>query len=133
MEITILIDQDLLGFDVFIEEGLKETGWDQLIQFQFKRLADYGLPANLPDHEVWRFVQAHRLLLVTNNRNNEDETSLNATMWRENTPESWPIVTISDKDSLLHPDYRQRVARSLAEIIMYFDNYLGTGRAFVPF
>ena len=132
MEITILVDQDLLGFDVFLEQGLKETGWDQLIQFQFKRLRDFGLPPNLPDQEVWQFVQTHRLLLITNNRNSEDETSLNSTMWRENTPESWPIVTVSDKDSLLLPDYRQRVALSLAEIILYFDNYLGTGRVFVP-
>ena len=132
MEITILVDQDLLGFDVFLEQGLKETGWDQLIQFQFKRLRDFGLPPNLPDQEVWQFVQTHRLLLITNNRNSEDETSLNSTMWRENTPESWPIVTVSDKDSLLLPDYRQRVALSLAEIILYFDNYRGTGRVFVP-
>jgi hypothetical protein len=51
----------------------------------------------------------------------------------ENTPESWPIVTLSDKDARLRPEYRQRVANNLAEIVFYFDNYLGTGRAFVPF
>ena len=66
MEITILVDQDLLGFDIFIEQGLQETGWDQLIQFQFKRLRDYGFPDNLPDQEIWRFVQAQQLLLITN-------------------------------------------------------------------
>ena len=132
MEITILIDQDLLGFDIFIEEGLKETGWDQLIQFHFTRLCDYGLPDNLPDQEVWRFVQTHRLLLVTNNRNDEDDSSLQATMRRENTLESLPIVTVSDKDALIQTEYRQRVAQSLAEIIVYLENYLGTGRVFVP-
>ena len=132
MEITILIDQDLLGFDVFIEQGLKETGWDQLIQFQLRRLRDYGLPHNLPDQEVWRFVQTHRLLLVTNNRNSEDDTSLQATMQRENTLTCWPIVTVSDKDALVQADYRQRVAYGLAEIILYLDNYLGAGRIFVP-
>ena len=93
MESTILIDQDRLGFDIFIEERLAETGGDQLIQFQFRRPRDYGLPANLPDQEIWRFVQTHRLLLITNNRNNEDETSLQATMWRENTLDSLPIIT----------------------------------------
>jgi hypothetical protein len=132
MEITILIDQDLLGFDVFIEQGLKETGWDQLILVRFTRLRDYGLPHNLPDQDVWRFVQTHHLLLVTNNRNNEDETSLQATMRRENTLTCWPIVTISDKDALIQADYRQRVARRLAEIIVDLDNYLGAGRIFVP-
>ena len=132
MEITILLDNDLAGNGIFIEQGLKETGWDQVIQVQFNRLRDYDLPANLPDHEIWRFVQLHRLLLITNNRNSEDETSLQATMRRENTPESLPIVTVSDKDALIQTDYRQRVAQSLAEIIIYLENYLGTGRIFVP-
>lgn len=132
MEITILLDNDLAGNGIFIEQGLKETGWDQLIQVQFMRLRDYGLPDNLPDQEVWRFVQAQHLLLVTNNRNSEDETSLQATLRRENTLASWPIVAVSNKDALIQTDYRQRVAQSLAEIILYLENYLGAGRLFVP-
>lgn len=56
MEITILIDQDLLGYDVFLAEGLKETGWDQLISVEFKRLRDFGFPGNLSDEDIWRFV-----------------------------------------------------------------------------
>lgn len=132
MEITILLDNDLVGNGVFIQEGLKGTGWDQLIQFHFKRLRDYGLPANLPDRDVWRFVQTHRLLLVTNNRNDEDDTSLQATMRRENTLASWPIVTVSDKDALPQTDYCQRVAHGLAEIVIDLENYLGAGRLFVP-
>ncbi len=133
MEITILIDQDLLGFDVFLEEGLKETGWSPLIQVQFTRLRDYDLPANFPDQDVWRFVQTHRFLLVTSNRNSEDETSLQVTIQRENTDSSSPVVTIADKEALVFPDYRQRVAHSLADIILYLDNYRGTGRLYVPF
>ena len=132
MEITILLDNDLAGNGLFIEQGLKETGGDQVIQVQFMRLRDYGLPDNLPDQDVWRFVQAHQLLLVTNNRNSEDATSLKATMQRENTLASWPIVTVSDKDALIQTDYRQRVANRLAEIIVDFENYLGAGRVFVP-
>src|SRR5574341_1919743 len=128
MEITILVDQDLLGFDIFIEEGLKETGWDQLLHCQFKRLRDYGLPADLPDQEIWRFAQTHRLLLITNNRNSEDETSLQATIRRENTLGSLPIVTVADKDALIQTEYRQRVAHSLAGIIIDLENYLGAGR-----
>lgn len=81
MEITILIDQDLLGFDVFISE---------------------------------------------------DDTSLQATMRRENTLTCWPIVTISDKDALVQTDYRRRVAHRLAAIIVDLDNYLGAGRLFAP-
>ncbi len=132
MEITILLDHDLAGNSIFIEQGLKETGWDQLIQFHFNRLRDYGLPADLPDQEIWRFAQTHRLLLITNNRNSEDETSLQATIRRENTLDSLPIVTVSDKDALIQTEYRQRVAHSLAGIIIDLENYLGAGRLFVP-
>ena len=132
MEITILLDNDLTGNGIFIEEGLKETGWSELIRVEFKRLRDYGLPANLPDQDIWRFVQTHRFLLITNNRNNEDETSLQATMRRENTLDSLPIITVSDKNALIQSDYRQRVAHRLAEIIVDLENYLGAGRLFVP-
>ncbi|HMV48688.1 MAG TPA: ACP S-malonyltransferase [Blastocatellia bacterium] len=132
MEITILLDNDLSGNGVFIEQVLKETGWDQLIQVRFRQLRDYGLPYNLPDREVWRFVQTHHLLLVTNNRNSEDDSSLQATMRRENTLTCWPIVTISDKDALVQTDYRQRVAHRLAAIIVDLENYPGAGRVFAP-
>jgi hypothetical protein len=71
-------------------------------------------------------------LLVTNNRNDDDETSLQATMRRGNTLACWPIVTVSDNDALVQTDYRQRVAHRLAEIILYLENYLGAGRLFVP-
>ena len=132
MESTILIDQDRLGFDIFIEERLAETGWDLLIQFQFRRPRDYGLPANLPDQEIWRFAQAHHLLLVTANRNSDDTTSLQATLRRENTPDALPVITIARKESLKQRDYRQRLVLRLAEIIVDLDDNLGTGRLYVP-
>jgi hypothetical protein len=132
MEITILVDHDLEGDDVFLAAGLKETGWDELIRVEFKRLRDYGLPANLPDQDIWRFVQQHRLLLATNNRNSDGETSLQATLQRENQPDSLPIITLSDRDALALADYRQRVAQSLVRIIIDLDDYLGAGRLWVP-
>jgi hypothetical protein len=30
MEIRILLDHDIEGYDVYIETGLRETGWDQV-------------------------------------------------------------------------------------------------------
>lgn len=132
MVTTILLDSDLQGYGDFIEVGWRETGWDQLLHIEFKRLRDFGLPANLPDQEVWRFVQQQGYLLMTSNRNREDDTSLQATIERENTPESLPIMTIPDKESLLLAAYRQRVAYGLADILLYPTDYLGAGRVFVP-
>lgn len=132
MEITIFVDHGMEGFDVFLAAGLQETGWDQLIRVEYKRLRDFGLPDNYPDQDIWRFVQQQGLLLITNNRNSDDEISLQATMQRENTPDSLPIVTVSDKESLRQADYRQRVAQSLVRIIIDLDDYRGAGRLFVP-
>lgn len=132
MEITILLDHNLDGHLVFLEVGMKETRWDRVLTIEFRLLRDFGLPFDCSDQEIWRFAQARRLLLLTHNRNRKDETSLQATIDRENTPDSLPVVTISDKDSLLLSDYRQRVAESLAAIIVDLDQYLGAGRMYVP-
>jgi hypothetical protein len=95
-------------------------------------LRDVGLPDDSPDQEIWRFVQHERLLLITNNRNRESETSLQATIERENTPTSMPILTVSNKELLVLPEYRQRVAHSLAAILLYPEEKLGAGRIFLP-
>jgi hypothetical protein len=132
MTITILLDHDLEGFDDLFIAGLRETGWDQALIVEFKRLRDFGLPDNQPDQEIWRFVQEQRIWLVTNNRNNENETSLQATIEREGTPDSLPVITVSDKNKLYFAEYRQQVATSLVEIVIYPEKHLGTGRLYVP-
>jgi predicted nuclease of predicted toxin-antitoxin system len=65
MKSTLLLDHDLEGFEVFLQAGLRETGWDQIFSLEFKRLREFGLPENYTDQEVWRFAQQHGLLLVT--------------------------------------------------------------------
>lgn len=129
---TILVDRDLEGYSTFIEVGWRETGWDQVLPLEFKWLADLGLPDNYPDQAIWHFVQQRRLLLITHNRNREDETSLQATLERENTADSLPVLTVSHKELLVQADYRQRVAHRLAAILLYPEEYLGAGRVFVP-
>lgn len=132
MKITVLLDHDIEGHVVYLETGLAETGWDELIEIEFVRLRECGLADNSPDSEVWRYAQEHGLLLITNNRNNDDETSLHATIGRENTPDSLPVVTVSNKDSLRLVDYRQRAATALARIIIYPEDFHGAGRVFIP-
>jgi hypothetical protein len=132
MNVTILLDHDIEGLVVFIEAGLMETGWAQDLNIQFKRLRDANLAEDSSDEEVWRYVQQRRLLLVTNNRNREDDSSLEAVIERENRSDSLPVLTISDQAKLILPEYRRRVADKLASIIIDLENYLGTGRIFLP-
>lgn len=129
---TILIDQDIKGHGLFLELGWRETGWEQLLPLEFKLLSDVGLPPNCADQDIWRFVQQQGFLLITGNRNREDETSLQATIERENTTESLPVLTVSRKESLLLAEYRQQVAHGLADVLLYLADYRGAGRVFVP-
>ena len=62
----------------------------------------------------------------------EDATSLQVTIERQNTPASLPVLTVSDKDKLVVPAYRQQDAHKLAAVIIDLENYLGVGRGFIP-
>jgi hypothetical protein len=132
MKIRILLDHDIEGYDVLLAAGLRETGWDQYVDCEFVRLRDLGLPHDFSDQDIWRHCQAECLLLVTHNRNCDDDTSLEATIERENTPQSWPVITIPRVEKLALADYRQQVANRLAEIILYLEDHLGLGRIFIP-
>ena len=132
MNITLLLDHDIEGYRSYFAAGWRASTWDQLVQVEFKILRDYGLPEHLPDQEIWRFAQAQRLLLITANRNSDDDTSLQATLKRENTSDSLPVITVSRKEGLKQGDYRQRLVLRLAEIILDLDDNLGTGRLYVP-
>jgi len=132
MQTTILLDHDVEGHARYLQVGLRETGWDRDITVAFVRLRDLGLPDDSSDQDIWRFAQLHRLLLLTSNRNQENATSLQATIERENTPEALPVLTLSQANRLLLPDYRQQAVHKLVEVIIYLENYLGVGRIYIP-
>src|SRR5262249_23289682 len=73
MPLTILLDHDLEGRVVFLEAGLKETGWNQDLNIEFKRLRDLNLAEDSTDQEIWGYVQRERLLFITSNRSRDDE------------------------------------------------------------
>jgi len=130
--VTILLDHDIEGHAKYLQAGLRETGWDSDLSIEFVRLRDLALSEEASDQDIWRFAQQHRLLLITSNRNQENETSLQAAIERENTPEALPVLTLSQANRLLLPDYRQQAAHNLAEVIIYLENYLGVGRIYIP-
>jgi hypothetical protein len=131
MRATILLDHDIEGHAKYLQAGLRETGWDHDLTIEFVRLHDLALPEDASDQDIWRFAQHHRLLLLTSNRN-ENETSLQAIIDQENTPEALPVLTLSQTNRLLISDYRQQATHKLVEIILYLENYLGVGRIYLP-
>jgi len=132
MQTTILLDHDIEGPAKYLQAGLRKTGWDRDVTVTFVHLRDLGLSNDSSDQDIWRLSQRHRLLLITSNRNQENETSLQATIERENIPEALPVLTLSQANRLLLPDYRQQAVHRLVEIIIYLENYLGIGRIYIP-
>jgi len=130
--ITILVDHNIEGQATLLLRALESQGWVDLGLLQVATFRDLSLPIDSSDREIWRFVQEHRMLLLTGNRNMTDEDSLQQTLRDENRPESIPVITIANVNRVRERNYREECANRLAEICSDVEIYLGTGRLFIP-
>ena len=103
-----------------------------MIRLELTTFLQIGLPPNSTDREVWRFAQANALILLTNNRNMKDESSLEQTIRAENKPNSFPVLTIGNVERLTDSAYRERCADALVEISLDLEKHLGRGRIYIP-
>ncbi len=130
--ITLLSDHDIEGKVFLLWGAVATTGWLEIAPLRLVRFRDVGLPPDSTDRAVWRFAQTNGMILLTNNRNMEGVDSLEYTLREENTPASLPVLTIGDFDRITDRAYRERCAIRWLEIVVYFDDYLGVGRLFIP-
>jgi hypothetical protein len=131
-----MADNDIGGHLVRLLGILNSDAWAQawrdlnLLVHDFKSL---GLEPNAPDAAVWDACQAHEVVLVTANRNDDGPNSLEATIRARNEAHSLPVVTLADPDRVLQsPSYAERAAVRFLEILMDIDRYRGAGRLWVP-
>ena len=111
---------------------LLTEGWLELCPLELVTFVQVGLPVDSDDWTVWRFAQAHGMILLTHNRNMNDADSLEQTIREENTPTSLPVITLGRADRLRESAYRERCVIRLIEIALEIAQYLGTGRLFIP-
>ena len=111
---------------------LAAEGWLEIFPLGLAMFEKVGLPFDSNDRAVWRFAQAGGMLLLTNNRNMKGEDSLEQTLREENTATSLPVLTVGNVERLRESIYRDRCATRLVEIGLDLENYLGTGRIFIP-
>ncbi len=130
--ISVLLDNDLSGMLDLLGSALQRSGWAELQMLQFVSLSHVGLAYDANDREVWRTAQTRGMILLTGNRNLKDPDSLEQTIREENTSNSLPVITISDPQELINPDYRDRCLNRLVEIVFDLENYLGSARLFIP-
>jgi hypothetical protein len=130
--ITILVDHNIEGNVISLWGILAKDGWVDLIPMKLVTFADVNLPFDSDDRAVWRFAQQHRMLLLTDNRNMKGDDSLELTLREELTAISLPVVTIGSRARLDEPEYRQKCAYRMVEIVLDLDYYLGCSRLFIP-
>lgn len=130
--LTILVAHNIEGHAALLWGTLTAEGWPDLLALRMVTFPQVGLPYNSSDREVWRFVQAEHMLLLTANRRMQGEDTLEHTIREENTPTSFPVLTIGNADRMLERAYRERCAIRVVEIGLELKNYLGAGRIFIP-
>jgi hypothetical protein len=96
---------------------------------------DLGLDRGRDDRSLWHYCQANHWVLFTDNRNHEDENSLQATIqdsWREG---HLPILTLANKGKFENSAaYAARVAEDVADLLIrvFHDGIRNQPRIFVP-
>jgi protein-tyrosine phosphatase len=99
----------------------------------FQTFREVGLDSASPDDVVWQFCQAHGYYLLTSNRNEDSEDSLEATLRREGTPASMPVFTLPMPDRVYYsPTFLDRVVEKLLDFVLFADNIRGAGRLYLP-
>ncbi|MDE5080051.1 MAG: ACP S-malonyltransferase [Trichodesmium sp. St15_bin1_1] len=130
---NFLIDYNLNGPALILLGSLTGSGWLDLIDIRFIRFSEVELPMNSSDRQVWRFAQANQMILLTANRSMKGKDSLEQVIREENTPTSFPVLTIANVDRLLaDSNYRERCVNRLIEIAIDIEYYKGTMRIFIP-
>lgn len=128
----VLLDYNLKKQGILLWATMGSEGWLKLLDIPMLTFNDVGLAIDSSDRTIWRFAQEKQLILLTGNRNSENEDSLERTIREENTPASLPVITIGVVSRMEERAYRQQCAERLVEIVLNLENYLGIGRIYIP-
>lgn len=130
--ITLLVDHNIEGQAALLHSTLISESWTELTAIRFVTFGQLKLPFDSTDRTVWEFAQTNHFLLLTGNRNMHGSDSLERTIREQNHATALPVITIANIDRMVEQTYRQQCAVKIALIVLYFDDFLGTGRIFIP-
>ena len=134
----LLADVNVQGHLPYLRQLLETLQlWVFLMELplDFATFADLQLPHNLDDRTLWNRCQRDGWVLFTDNRNDESENSLQATL-----ADSWrmgclPVLTLADKGKFERSAaYAKRVAIDVAELLfgIAHEEYRDQPRIYVP-
>lgn len=134
--IILLPDANITGHVARLVRRMQGEPWGGFwkeLQVSCISFADVGLDPADSDLVVWQRCQEKRLLLITDNRNDDGPDSLEGTIRTLNTPLSLPVFTIADSDRVLNDrEYASEVIWTLFENLFDLNNLLGTARLYLP-
>jgi predicted nuclease of predicted toxin-antitoxin system len=128
----VLADRNIEGQSLVLWGILAKEGWLDMVPARLATFKDLGLPFTATDAELWYFAQRGQMIILTDNRNMAGEHSLEQVIRERNTPDSMPVLTIGKTTRLDEKNYRERCAYRIVEILADLDDYLGSGRIFIP-
>jgi hypothetical protein len=134
----LLADVNVQGHLPYLARLMEGQGLREILAemgISLMTFPDLGLDRSTDDRTLWNYCQENDWVLFTDNRNHEDENSLNATiqdLWREG---HLPVVTLANKRKFENSEaYATRVAQDVAEllVIAFVDRIRNQRRIFVP-
>lgn len=134
----LLADVNVQGHLPYLERLIANLGLREMLAELGLTLAtfpDLGLSRHTDDRTLWNYCQANGWVLFTENRNHEDENSLEATIrdsWREG---HLPIITLANKGRFENSeDYARIVAEEVTDVLIrvFHDAVRDQPRIFVP-
>ncbi len=132
----LVADANIQGQVEHLAQRMQAEPWADLWQalgLALHRFEDVGLPPSATDLEVWTVCQAEQLVLITDNRNLDSADSLEATIRRNNAPESLPVFTIADMNEFrTNNSYVERVVEALYDYLLRIEEVRGAGRLYLP-
>jgi hypothetical protein len=134
----LLADVNIQGHLPYLRRLMEAQGLLEILTDLSISLAifpDLRLDRGMNDRTLWQFCQANDWVLFTDNRNHEDENSLDATIqdsWNEG---HLPVLTLANKGRFEHSEtYATKVAEDVAELLVaaFVDGIRDQPRIFVP-
>lgn len=134
----LLADMNVQGHTLYLRRLLEALDlWPVLaeLRLEFATFSHLQLPHNLDDRSLWNHCQQNEWVLFTENRNDDGDNSLQATL-----TDSWrmgclPVLTLANKERFdTSAGYAQRVAIDVAELLfgIVHEEYRDQPRIFVP-
>jgi hypothetical protein len=132
----ILADNNVIGQVAYLVQLMQAAPWGDFwieLGLVLCRFDDVGLAPNAADVEIWQRCQVEKLILITDNRNEDTPDSLVAAIRNLNNPRSLPVFTIADLEKFsVSREYQERVVIALYDYLLRIDEVRGAGRLYVP-